>query len=66
MDGKIIEKNLEENNILKDWLYQELDKRNVTVKDVFYAVKGTNNQLVFDFYADNVKSPTDIQSGLTK
>lgn len=66
MDGKIIEKNLEENNIFKDWLYQELEKRSVTVKDVFYAVKGTNNQLVFDFYADNVNSPTDVQSGLTK
>ena len=66
MDGKIIEKNLEENKINKEWLYQELDKRSVSVKDVFYAVRGTNNQLVFDFYADKVNSPTDIQSGLTK
>ena len=44
----------------------ELDKRSVSVKDVFYAVRGRKISLVFDFYADKFISLTDIQSRLTK
>lgn len=61
MDGKVIEKNLKQNALTNEWLYQELDKRKLSLKDVFYAVKGTNNQLVFDLYDDKLSSPIDIQ-----
>lgn len=59
MDGKMLTGNLESNGLTKEWLERELAKRNKTVPDVFYAVKGTQNKLVFDYYQDDVKNPIE-------
>ena len=59
MDGKILTGNLESNGLTKEWLERELAKRNKTVPDVFYAVKGTQNKLAFDYYQDDVNNPIE-------
>ncbi|MFC5528824.1 DUF421 domain-containing protein [Cohnella yongneupensis] len=59
MDGKIIEDNLARNGLTKEWLERELGKRNKTLPDVFYAVRGTQNKLFFDYYQDDIKRPID-------
>ncbi|ATO50887.1 DUF421 domain-containing protein [Brevibacillus laterosporus] len=59
MDGQIIEDNLRENNLSKDWLYKEINRIGKELDEVFYAVKTTNGTIVYDFYADHIKSPID-------
>lgn len=59
MDGKIIEKNLVENGLTKDWLSKEIQKKGLTLSDVCYAVRGTNKQLYFDLYRDQISSSVD-------
>ncbi|SES26280.1 DUF421 domain-containing protein [Salipaludibacillus aurantiacus] len=59
MDGKIIHKNIKENNLSYSWLTEEINKHECTVEDVFYAIRGTNGQLFFDFYKDRINSPVD-------
>jgi uncharacterized membrane protein YcaP (DUF421 family) len=59
MDGEIIEENLGRNGLEKDWLVKELKNRNKKISDVFYAVRGTKKQIVFDFYEDNINKPID-------
>jgi uncharacterized membrane protein YcaP (DUF421 family) len=59
MDGDIIYTNLEKNGLTKEWLVNELKKNDKKISDVFYAVKGTRQQLVFDFYKDNISNPLD-------
>lgn len=59
MDGKIIKKNLSENQITGGWLNEELIKRNLVLSNICYAVVGTNGQLYFDLYKDQVSSPVD-------
>lgn len=59
MDGKIIEENLQQNNLSTQWLYDELKKRKLDIKDVFYAVQLAQNNLYIDRYNDYIKSPID-------
>lgn len=59
IDGKIIEDNLIQNGLTTQWLDKELRKRNKAVLDVFYAVKGTQNKLFFDYYQDDIQKPID-------
>src|SRR5690554_1369383 len=59
MDGKIIEKDMEDNGITKEWLESELRRKGKRISDVFYAVRGTRQQLVFDFYEDGIIEPID-------
>lgn len=59
MDGEIIEENLEQNGLEKEWLVKELKNRGKKISDVFYAVRGTRQQIVFDFYEDNINKPID-------
>ncbi|MFC7440185.1 DUF421 domain-containing protein [Laceyella putida] len=59
MDGEIVEKNLIQKQLSTDWLFQELLKRGLNVKDVCYAVMGTNGQLYFDLYNDRISKPID-------
>lgn len=59
MDGKILADNLESNGLTKEWLERELAKRNKAVSDVFYGVKGTQNQLMFDYYRDGIEKPIE-------
>jgi uncharacterized membrane protein YcaP (DUF421 family) len=59
MDGEIIEENLERYGLGKDWLIKDLKNRGKKISDVFYAVRGTRKQIVFDFYEDNINKPID-------
>ncbi|MFP3123626.1 DUF421 domain-containing protein [Ectobacillus funiculus] len=55
MDGEIIHKNLNYPYTM-DWLLAELKKRNTTVEDTYYVVKGTNGKLYIDLYKDGTAS----------
>lgn len=59
MDGKILADNLESNGLAKEWLERELAKRNKAVSDVFYGVRGTQHNLVFDYYQDRIEKPIE-------
>ncbi len=59
MDGKMMEKNLENNGLTKEWLELELKRKGKKISDVFYAARGTKQQLVFDFYEDGIHQTID-------
>ncbi|MFM9278599.1 DUF421 domain-containing protein [Paenibacillus jiagnxiensis] len=59
MDGQVIDKNLQKSNLTREWLEQELQKKGKSISDVFYAVRGTRQQLFFDYYKDQVNKPID-------
>ncbi|NOU89124.1 DUF421 domain-containing protein [Paenibacillus sp. LMG 31460] len=59
MDGKMMEKNLENNGLTKEWLEQEVKRKGKQISDVFYAARGTKKQLVFDFYEDGIHQTID-------
>jgi len=59
MDGRIIEDNLARNGLTVQWLEKTLRQRNKSVSDVFYGVRGTQNQLYFDYYRDDIDKPID-------
>ncbi|MNI18237.1 hypothetical protein D3C73_716390 [compost metagenome] len=61
MDGKLVEDNFKQYGLTREWLETELAKKQKgkTLADVFYAVKGTQQQLVFDFYEDGLQQPLD-------
>lgn len=60
MDGEVIHENLRRHPELgEEWLNRELNKRNLTLADICYAVKGTNGKLFIDKYEDNIKKPID-------
>jgi uncharacterized membrane protein YcaP (DUF421 family) len=59
MDGKLVEDNLERNGLTKEWLASELKDRGKEISDVFYAVRGTGHQLIFDYYKDDINNPID-------
>ncbi|KMK76947.1 DUF421 domain-containing protein [Alkalihalobacillus pseudalcaliphilus] len=59
MDGKIVEKNLEENGLTRIWLKRELEQRHVKVEDVFYAVLSGKGKLFVDTYNNQIASPVD-------
>ncbi|MDT8860281.1 DUF421 domain-containing protein [Alkalihalobacillus sp. MEB130] len=62
MDGQIVDKNLKQNDLSKDWLFEELKQRGFFLHDVSYCVRGTNGQLYVDLYKDHIHSPIDIES----
>jgi uncharacterized membrane protein YcaP (DUF421 family) len=59
MDGKMIEENLEQNNLDKEWVLREIGKRHAAPESVFYAVRGSNGQLFLDLYRDGIEQPID-------
>ncbi|WP_318508803.1 DUF421 domain-containing protein [Bacillus sp. T3] len=59
MDGKIIKKNLKQNELTDEWLYKELYKRGLTLEQVCYAVKSTNGDIFLDLYKDGIQQPID-------
>lgn len=59
MDGKIIEKNVGDNGISKEWLLSHISKKGKKIEDVFYGVKSSNGKLYLDFYHDGIHSPVD-------
>ncbi len=62
MDGQVIEKNLQENNLSKEWLATTLSQYGITdLKNVAYACLSTNGTLYFDKYNDKITNPMDIE-----
>ncbi|MEC2073527.1 DUF421 domain-containing protein [Alkalihalophilus marmarensis] len=59
MDGVVISRNLQENNIEEQWLMDQLEKRGVLKKDVMYAVLAPNEKLYVDTYHDFIPHPID-------
>ncbi|MCG7345822.1 DUF421 domain-containing protein [Sporosarcina sp. ACRSL] len=59
MDGEIMKENLEQNNIQLSWLESELQKRNLTSRNVVYAVMAANGNLYIDKFMDHIHSPID-------
>ena len=59
MDGRLIEDNLKDNGLTKEWLENELRRKGKEISDVFYGVRGTQQQLVFDYYEDKINKPID-------
>ncbi|WP_059173815.1 DUF421 domain-containing protein [Bacillus sp. FJAT-27445] len=60
MDGKIITKNT--NGIYSQpWIEGECRKRNLNVKEIYYAVINTRGTLFIDKYEDKLSSPTDLE-----
>lgn len=57
MDGEIMDEPLDSMNLSRAWLKDELDKMNLTVKDVFLGQVDSYGELTVDLYADNVKVP---------
>jgi uncharacterized membrane protein YcaP (DUF421 family) len=62
MDGKIIEDNLLINELDESWLLKELKKKNLDLKEVNYAIIGTNGQLYFDMFRDDLDPSTHSKS----
>lgn len=61
MDGEILQNNLKENNISKDWLETELTKRSLSPDNVIYALLTSSNKLYIDTQNDQLKSPLDVE-----
>ncbi|MFS0654862.1 DUF421 domain-containing protein [Bacillus sp. 179-C3.3 HS] len=59
MDGKLILKNIEENQLSEQWVHEELQKRQLTLEEVMYAVRASNGSLYIDTYDDHIHSPID-------
>ncbi len=58
-DGRIQERNLKQNNLTHEWLYDQLMANGIkNTKEVFLATLATNGSLYVDKYEDN---PTFIQ-----
>lgn len=52
LDGKVIKKNLKQNELSEKWLYEELQKRDVkNIKEVAFAALTTNGNLYIDLYS---------------
>ena len=58
MNGRVVEKNFN-SQYSSAWLNQELQSRNLELKDIQYAVISSNSSLFIDLYNDNLKSPLD-------
>lgn len=55
-DGRVLEKNLEQNNLSRDWLAQELKNRNISnVKDIIYAALNTSGVLYVSLKQSNLR-----------
>lgn len=59
MDGIVMEDNLKNYGLTVQWLENELRRKGKHISDVFYAVRGTQQQLIFDFYKDDIRHPLD-------
>ncbi|MFS0892396.1 DUF421 domain-containing protein [Peribacillus frigoritolerans] len=55
VDGKVVEKNLKESGISKEWLKNQLENFKVNMKDVFYVELQKDGSLYIDKRGDDVK-----------
>ncbi|WP_438349834.1 DUF421 domain-containing protein [Paenibacillus sp. FA6] len=61
MDGTIMHMNLVDNHISEEWLRQQIKNTGKEVHDIFYAVKTTTGNLIYDYYQDKLINPLDIE-----
>jgi uncharacterized membrane protein YcaP (DUF421 family) len=61
MDGQMLHKNLKLNGISDEELFNKLESLQKNVSDVFYAVKGSDGRIYFDYYEDQIKHPIDVE-----
>ncbi|WP_028560394.1 DUF421 domain-containing protein [Paenibacillus pinihumi] len=59
MDGAVLEENLKRNELTREWLEGEVQRKGKQISEVFYAVRGTKKQIFFDFYDDGIQKPID-------
>jgi len=59
MDGDIIEDNLKQNNLDRNWLISQIKSKGLLLEQVNYAVKSSNGQMYFDLYEDQLHNPID-------
>ncbi|WP_308858198.1 DUF421 domain-containing protein [Paenibacillus sp. R14(2021)] len=59
MDGMLIKEHLRDANITLHALEKAISAKGHHLKDVFYAVRGSDNKLYFDFYQDKLDKPLD-------
>lgn len=59
MDGCIIDENLRQNDIKKEWLLSQIKARGLSVENISYAVKSSIGHLIFDHYNDGIQHPID-------
>ena len=53
LDGAIIDKNLRQRNLNRQWLYQELNKKGIQrIEEVAFAALASNGNLYLDLYRD--------------
>ncbi|WP_342566088.1 DUF421 domain-containing protein [Paenibacillus sp. FSL R7-0345] len=57
MDGKILDKPLDDLNLSRSWLKGELEKQGLTVENVFLGQVDSYGELTVDLYADKVQVP---------
>ncbi len=60
-DGVIVEQNLKQINLDKEWLIQELNNKNINdYSEVFLADLDTEGNLYVDTYDDHIKIPVEV------
>jgi uncharacterized membrane protein YcaP (DUF421 family) len=57
MDGKVLDKPLDELNLTRSWLDGALEKMGLTIENVFLGQVDSYGELTVDLYADNFKVP---------
>ncbi|UJF35673.1 DUF421 domain-containing protein [Paenibacillus hexagrammi] len=60
MEGELIHEHLQEANIEQQVIEKAVRNKGYILSDVFYAVRGTDGNLYFDFYADRLSKPMDL------
>ncbi|MED3625574.1 DUF421 domain-containing protein [Neobacillus thermocopriae] len=64
IDGKILDGELTEAGKGRGWLYSELEKRGVTLDNVFMAQVNSYGELTVDLYDDKIQVPSPAQRPL--
>ncbi|PHJ39709.1 hypothetical protein P378_01715 [Desulforamulus profundi] len=61
VDGKLIQQNLQQNNLSKEWLITQLQKQGIkSIEEVSFASLDTSGNLYVDKYHDNLQYVEDI------
>ena len=60
MEGRLILEHLREANLEPQAIEKAARNKGYALNDVFYAVRGTDGKLYFDFYADRLSKPMDL------
>ncbi|MNI37751.1 hypothetical protein D3C73_918630 [compost metagenome] len=59
MDGSIIVDNLKQNDMTKEWLISQVDKKGLSIENVNYAVISSDGSIYFDEYQDGIRHAID-------